>query len=74
MSDQSVRRWLAARWWLEDFADENMTQGGEYGGPVPVVPLPDGMTGVGKGIVVEFWVTLADGTRLTATRPLAAKD
>ena len=62
-----------AQAWLEAFADQNMAEGDEYGGPVPIF-TPDGFRGTGKELVVEFHVTLPGGQRLTTTRPLAYKD
>jgi hypothetical protein len=59
--------------WLEDFADRNMAGGNEYGGPLPWAP-PEGLRGLRKEVTVEFRVTLADGTEVTTTRPLAYKD
>lgn len=59
------------REWLEAMADDAMSRAGEYGdcGPLPLV-APPGVTGYGAQRVIEFWALLADGTRITTTRPL----
>jgi hypothetical protein len=62
-----------AQWLLETLADRTMSEGNEYGGPLPHVFAPVVFAAIGKEVVVEFHGTLHDGTRVTTTRPLAAK-
>lgn len=62
-----------ARQWLEAMADDVMSRGGEYGGPLPLTG-PDGITAFGAEAfgalrVVEFFARLDDGTSITTARP-----
>lgn len=74
VDDEQEAQEKEAQWLLEKLADRNMTEGGEYGGPLPAVYAPVVFAGYGKEVVVEFRGVLHDGTRVTTTRPLAFKD